>query len=126
MWNAPHVWRTDPERVAKSQLSAPISELKEQYKDSRRVITRGGSKHLLDLLTVDRLTRVGCILERDEPPHRRVPRALRPDPPANPTPAVTVRGRDMPLQEQPSPEGADPPPTYNPFLLRFLLVSLCF
>ena len=106
--------------MAKPWLSAPISDLRETYEDSRRVITRGSPKYLLDLLTVDRLTRVGWIPKRDEPPRRRVPRALRPDPPANPVPAATVRGRDMPLQEQPSSDGADPPHACNSPLFRSL------
>ena len=117
-------WRTDPKRVAKLWLSAPISDLRERYEDSSRVITRGSPKHLLDLLTVDRLTRVGWIPTCDEPPRRRVPRALRPDPSANPVLATTVRGRDMSLQEQSSPEGVDPP--HASYSLLFKSLALLF
>ena len=75
---------------------------------------------------MDSLIRVGWILERGKLSRTRVPRALRLDRPINPTSIVMAREKDMPLQEQPSPEGTDLPAAYNPFLLRFLLVFLCF
>ena len=114
IWYAPRGWRSD-DQAAKPILSSSIHELREQYRDARRQLLRGGPVSLLDLLSEDRLRRAGWVLHVGESSRHAGPSTFPLQPPAPPTADVLAREGVFTPQGQSPLEGLDPSNCPPPF-----------